>query len=78
VFAVALPCWAARKMYPREPSGEEAYWRFRDWRDCEREFRLGMERRTGRLRWAGVVRNRGGEAEGFSDEKMAAVECGWE
>ena len=45
VFAVAPAHWAARKMYPREPAGEEGYWRFRDWRDCEREFRRGMERR---------------------------------
>jgi len=39
VFAVALACWAARKMYPREAAGEDGYWRFREWRDCEREFR---------------------------------------
>jgi hypothetical protein len=26
-------------MYAREPAGEEGYWRFREWRDCEREFR---------------------------------------
>ena len=54
VFAVALACWAARKMYPKnEPAGEEAYWRFRAWSDCEREFRRGMERRAGRLAWSG-------------------------
>ncbi len=45
VFTVALAYWAARKMYPREPEGEEAFWRFREWRDCEREFRRGMEGR---------------------------------
>ena len=52
VFAVALAYWAARKMYPNQPSGEEAYWLFRDWRDCEREFRREMERRAGRLGWS--------------------------
>jgi len=41
VFAVALACWAARKIYPNEPAEEETYWRFRAWRDCEREFRRG-------------------------------------
>jgi hypothetical protein len=45
VFAVALACWAARKLYPNEPAGEEAHWRFKAWRDCEREFRRGMEGR---------------------------------
>jgi hypothetical protein len=45
VFAVALAYWAARKMYPNEPAGEEAHWRFKAWRDCGREFRRGMERR---------------------------------
>jgi len=45
VFAVALGYWAARKMYPTEPAGEEAHWRFKEWRDCEREFRRAMERR---------------------------------
>jgi hypothetical protein len=29
VFAAALAYWAARKMYPRKPAGEEAYWRFK-------------------------------------------------
>jgi hypothetical protein len=42
VLAVALACWAARKMYPGEPAGEEAYWRFKSWRDCERDFRREM------------------------------------
>jgi hypothetical protein len=37
VFAVALAYWAARKLYPREPAGGEGYWRFREWRECERE-----------------------------------------
>jgi hypothetical protein len=45
VFAVALACWAAGKMYPGEPAGEEAHWQFKAWRDCEREFRRGMEQR---------------------------------
>ena len=45
VFAVALAYWAARKLYPGEPTGEEAYWLFREWRECEREFRREMERR---------------------------------
>jgi len=45
VLAVALACWAARKVYPNEPAGEEAYWRFRAWSDCEREFRRAVERR---------------------------------
>ncbi len=27
VFAVALACWWARKAFPNEPAGEEAYWR---------------------------------------------------
>ena len=44
VFAVALACWAARKMYPREAAGEEGYWRFPTWREREREFRREMER----------------------------------
>ena len=59
VFAVALACWAARKLYPNEPSGENAYWLYREWRECEREFRREMERRreggtqggTGREAW---------------------------
>jgi hypothetical protein len=46
-------------MYPREAAGEEGYWRFRAWRECEREFRREMERRrqggteggTGREAW---------------------------
>jgi hypothetical protein len=45
VFAVALACWAARKMYPSEPAGEDAYWQFKAWGDHEREFRRSMERR---------------------------------
>jgi hypothetical protein len=45
VFAVALACWAARKLCPNEPAGEEAHWRFKQWRDCEREFRRAMEGR---------------------------------
>ena len=53
VFAVALACWAARKMYPREPAGQEANWRFKPWRGFQREFRRGMERGTGRLGWSG-------------------------
>ena len=28
VFAVALACWGARKVYPNAPSGENGYWRF--------------------------------------------------
>ena len=28
VFAVALACWAAGKIYPQAPSGEGAYWQF--------------------------------------------------
>jgi hypothetical protein len=52
-FAMALACWAARKMYPNEPAGEEAHWRFKTSRDCEREFRRGMERRReGQAGWA--------------------------
>ena len=27
VFAVALACWAAKKMYPGAPMGEESWWR---------------------------------------------------
>jgi len=41
VFAVALAYWAARKMYPREGTGEEGYWRCPGWRQREREFRKG-------------------------------------
>ncbi len=26
VFAVALACWAAKRAYPREPAGENAWW----------------------------------------------------
>lgn len=26
VFAVALACWRARKVFPREPAGQAAYW----------------------------------------------------
>jgi len=59
VFAVALACWAARKMYPREPAGEEAYWRCPAWMDREREFRKGMEGRAGRVGWGGAVRSGG-------------------
>jgi hypothetical protein len=47
VFAVALAYWAARKMYPGEPSGENAYWRFRAWRECEREFGIAAVRGRG-------------------------------
>ncbi len=32
VFAVALACWWAQKMYRNEPAGEEAYWRYPHWR----------------------------------------------
>ena len=45
VFAVALAYWAARKLYPNEPTGEEAYWRFPAAMYREREFRKGMGRR---------------------------------
>jgi len=45
VFAVALAYWAARKTYPRDGMGAEAYWRFPGWMDREREFRKGMEER---------------------------------
>jgi hypothetical protein len=45
VLAVALGCWAARKVYPSEPAGEEAYWQYKSWRDCERDFRREMARR---------------------------------
>jgi hypothetical protein len=27
VFAVALACWSARKVYPNEPAGEDGVWR---------------------------------------------------
>lgn len=30
VLAVALACWGAGKVYPRQPAGDEAYWRQRD------------------------------------------------
>ncbi|MDP2959560.1 MAG: hypothetical protein Q8N53_24280 [Longimicrobiales bacterium] len=53
VFAVALAYWAARKMYPREATGEEGYWRFPAWREREREFRKGMEGRGGGMGWRG-------------------------
>jgi len=69
VFAVALAYWAARKLYPREPAGKEGYWRFREWRDCEREFRKEMQGRAG---WGGAVRDGGGEGEGVSDEQVPA------
>jgi hypothetical protein len=58
-LAVAPACWAARKMYPNEPAGEEAYWRFKGWRVCEREFRREMERRRGVSRgpfWCRITR----------------------
>ena len=58
VFAVALAWWAARKVYPNPPSGEEAYWLYRAHRDCEREFRREMERR----REGGTERGTGREA----------------
>jgi hypothetical protein len=45
VFAVALAYWAARKLYPFEPAGEEGYWRFPAAMCREREFRREMERR---------------------------------
>jgi len=52
VFAVALAYWAARKMYPNEPAGEEAYWRFPAAMDREREFRKEMQaRKAGQVGW---------------------------
>jgi hypothetical protein len=65
VFAVAPAYWAARRMYPREPAGEEWYWLYREWRECEREFRKEMQGRAG---WGGAVRNGGGDGEGVCDE----------
>ncbi len=47
VFVVALAYWAARKTYPRDGMGAEAYWRCGEWREREREFRKGMEERGG-------------------------------
>jgi hypothetical protein len=39
VFAVALACWAARKVYPNPPVGDEACWRNEYSREAERELR---------------------------------------
>jgi hypothetical protein len=39
VFAVALACWAAKKVYPNPPIGDHRYWRNAHYQEAERVFR---------------------------------------
>ncbi len=42
VFAVALACWGARKVYPKTPSGEAAWWRREDQDAWERRLKKAL------------------------------------
>jgi hypothetical protein len=42
VFAVALACWAAKKVYPNPPTGDHRWWRNENSRESERAFRKAL------------------------------------
>jgi len=62
VFAVALACWAARKMYPDGTADEEANWRFKESRDLRLGWCSCGAQRSNRRRAGTDVR--GGPASG--------------
>jgi hypothetical protein len=43
VFAVALACWAAKKIHPNPPMGEERWWRNEHYLEAEKAFKEGMK-----------------------------------
>jgi hypothetical protein len=47
VFAVALACWAAKKVYPNPPMGDYRWWRNEHFREAERTFRKALGSRDG-------------------------------
>ncbi|MDP2997127.1 MAG: hypothetical protein Q8N47_06540 [Bryobacterales bacterium] len=78
VFAVALAYWAARKMYQREPAGEEEYWRFERWMDrregvpagdgaAEERLRERLVRGSKRAPWRMRAREAGPKLAGLPD-----------
>jgi hypothetical protein len=42
VFAVALACWAAKKMYPDGPMGDASWWRNQHQRDAAAALKKGL------------------------------------
>ena len=44
VFAVALACWAAKKICPNPPMGDDGWWRNEHYQHTEKTFREEMKR----------------------------------